>query len=263
MSRMLAIARRDLAAAFASPVAYALLSCFALLTGVFLLLLVAVYVLEYQQIMAQSFGAPRMDEILADLNVVQLVLIPLFQNFSVMYLMMLPIVTMRSLAEEAKAGTDELLLTAPVSVNQIVLGKYLALLGVTTALMATTIIPVGSLFLFGNPPLKIVLSSYLGLFLLGSTFVAVGLFASSLTESQIIAAVTSFSALLVFLMIGWVGEQLGNNLPGRALTYLAVTNHFDDFTEGIVDSTHIVYHLSVTFFFVFLAARVVESRRWR
>lgn len=264
MTKLLAIARRDMRSTFSSPIAWVVMGGFAIVSGYMFLAMLGEYQFYSQRIMSQAFGSPDMDEMLSQVNVVDMVLMPLFANSSVIFLLLIPALTMRLLAEEKKSGTDELLLTAPLTVAEIVGGKFVAGLALISAVMATTLLPVGSLFVYGNPPIKGVLAAYLGLFLLGATFVAVGLLASAMTENQIIAAVLAESALLTLFVIGWGGDQLGEaSLLGRALSYLSLTAHFEDFTKGVIDSVHVIYYVSFTFLALFLTARVVESRRWR
>lgn len=264
MSRMLAIVRRDVASAFSSPVAYVVMGAFALIIGVMFMTFLGYYQMASQQMLAQSFGSPEADDLLAEINVVDLIVMPLFGNATVILLLVIPTITMRLLAEEKKSGTDELLFTAPITVNDIIVGKFLAGSVILLAVMATTLVPMGALFMFGNPPIKTILCAYLGLFLLGATCLAVGLLTSSLTENQIIAAVLGFGSLLILFVIGWAGEQLGGtSTAGKLLAYLSLTNHFEDFTKGIIDSVHVIYYLSMTFLSLFATARIVESRRWR
>ncbi len=262
MKRLLAITGRDVQGAFSSPIAYVVMAAFAIVSGIMFIIFLSFYQSMAQQLLSQPMGATP--EMLAQANVVEMVLNPLFGNASVIFLLMIPALTMRLFSEERKSGTDELLMTAPVTVAQVVIGKYLAGLVLILALMATTAIPVFSLFLFGNLPVRAVLASFLGLFLLGATFVSVGLLASALTENQVVAAVLSFAFLLSFFIIGWAGEQIGEaSKVGKVLSYLSITDHFDDFTKGVIDTSHLIYYVSFTFLALFLTSRIVESRRWR
>ena len=264
MSKMIAIARRDVSAWFTSPVAYVVISAFAFIIAFFFANFLDYYQRTAQGILMQAMGSPDADQLMAQVNVVDLILVPMFSNASVVFLLLMPAVTMRLLAEEKRTGTDELLLTAPLTVNQIVIGKFLAGLVLILAIMAPTLVPIGCMFAFGNPPIKIVLSSYLGLLLLGACFLSVGLLASSLTENQIVAAVLAFAFLLTLFVIGMFGELAGDqSSAGRILKYLSLTNHFEDFTQGVISSVHVVYYLSLIFMGLFLTSRVVESRRWR
>lgn len=264
MTKLLAIARRDIGSAFASPIAWLVMCFFAFVIGLMFVYMLGDYQYWSQQLMAQAFGSPDMDQVMSQLNVLDMVIAPLFANSTFFFLLLIPAVTMRLFSEERKSGTDELLLTAPLTVTQIVAGKFLAALTLVLAIIAMTLLPVGSLFVYGNPPIKAVASAYLGLVLLGAAFAAVGLLASALSENQIVAAVLAESALLFFYVIGWGGAQAGEaTVLGRLLTYLSITTHFEDFTMGVIDSVHVIYYVSFTFLALFLTARVVESRRWR
>ena len=175
---------------------------------------------------------------------------------------MVPIITMRSFAEEKKSGTYELLLTSPLTVTQIVMGKFLgSLFFIFVMIMLTGIYPAILLF-YGNPELGILASGYLGLFLLGMVFISVGLFTSSLTENQIVAAVTCFVILLLLYVLSWPSETAGAAL-GDILKYLSVIEHFSEMVKGLIDTRSLVYFLSIIFLSLFLTHRSVEASRWR
>jgi ABC-2 type transport system permease protein len=181
---------------------------------------------------------------------------------SIILLLMLPLLTMRLFAEEKKTGTEELLYTSPVSIVQIILGKYVASLIVLALMLGLTWILAAFVFVFGNPEVAPFLNGYLGLFLMGAAFIAVGLFFSSLTENQIVAAVLTFGALLLFWVLSWAASSAGGLWKG-ALEYLSFFQHFDDMTRGILDTKDLVYYLSFAFFALFLTHAVIQSRRWR
>jgi ABC-2 type transport system permease protein len=165
---------------------------------------------------------------------------------------------MRLIAEERKNFTAELLFTSPVRVFHIVLGKFLAsyiFFGLMLLFSAVYVVVIKA---YGNPDLGPVLSGYLGLFLLGGSFLTAGLFSSSLTENQIVAAVISFGILLVFWIIG-----ASSDAEGSILGYLSIINHLDNFTKGVIELKDIVYYLSFTFFGLFLTHITLESERWR
>ncbi len=130
-------------------------------------------------------------------------------------------------------------------------------------LLLTAIYPL-MLFKYGSPPPESgsIISGYLGLFLLGASFLSVGLFSSSVTENQIVAAVICFVALLLFFVIGWPSETLGST-GGKVLEYLSLVEHFTDFSKGLVETKHVVYFLTFITFALFLTKRSVESLRWR
>jgi ABC-2 type transport system permease protein len=170
--------------------------------------------------------------------------------------------TMRLFAEEKKTGTEELLYTSPVSVAQIILCKFLASLLVLAAMLGLTAILSVFTFLYGNPEVAPILNGYLGLFLMGASFIAIGIFFSSLTENQIVAAILTFGALLLFWIINWASSS-ASGIWKDVFNYLSFFQHFDNMTQGILDTTDLVYYLSFAGFGIFLTHSVIQSRRWR
>jgi ABC-2 type transport system permease protein len=236
MRNIWAIARRELYAYFVSPIAYVIGGLFLLISG-FLFSLILNF---------SSEATMR----------------PLFGNLSVIFLFAVPFLTMRLLAEEARSGTLELLLTAPVRDSELVLGKFLGALLLVLAILACTAIYPAILLLAGNPDRGPILAGYLGIVLQAAAFLAIGLFASSLTQNQIIAAMLTF----VILLLLWLSDALGNYTGGRIgdlFRFLSITRHLDEFPRGIVDTRHIVYFLSVIAAALFLTVQSVQSRRWR
>ncbi len=185
---------------------------------------------------------------------------------SILLLLLASVLTMRLLAEEKKMGTLELLLTAPVRDSEIIAGKFLGSLGILTAMLALTfydpillgVIPgIG----FGDPDMGPIATGYLGLFLLGGTSLAVGLFASSLTSNQLVAAMVAGGILFALWFIGMAADLLPEAL-GEVISYLSLSYHFPDFMRGVIDTRGIIYYLSITVLFLFLAIRSLESSRW-
>jgi ABC-2 type transport system permease protein len=255
MSNIWAIAKREIRAYFNSPIAYAVIAVFLLLVGFFFYSLIWYFNAQAMQMAQNPYYAQQV-------NINQMVFSPLFHNMSIILLLVLPLLTMRLLAEEKKIGTEELLFTSPVSVNQIVLGKYFASLVVLAAMLGLTALPSLLTFVYGNPEVVPWLNGYLGLFLLGGSFIAVGIFFSSLTENQIVAATLTFGALLLFWVLNWAGSSAGPKWQG-ILNYVSFFQHFDDMTRGILDTKDVVYYLSFSFFGLFLTHSVIQSRRWR
>ena len=159
-------------------------------------------------------------------------------------------------------GTIELLLTAPVRDLEVVIGKYLASLTVFVIMLGLTLYYPVLLFWFGDPDLGPVFSGYLGFFLLGASFLSVGLLASSLTGNQIVSAVLAFGLLLMVWMLAGAASFVSGTLA-EVVNYISLSVHLGDFVKGVIDSTHIVYYLSFIALFVFLTARSLETRRWR
>lgn len=255
MKNVWSIARKELMAYFSSPIAYAVIAVFMLLVGFFFYSLVWWFNSQSMQMAQNPYYAQQV-------NINQMVFSPLFHNISIILLLMLPLLTMRLFAEEKKNGTEELLFTSPVSVNQIILGKYLASLVVLAAMLLLTGILSLFAFAYGNPEMAPVLVGYLGLFLMGAAFIAVGIFFSSLTENQIVSAILTFGVLLLFWVLSWAASSAGGMWKG-VLNYLSFFQHFDDMTRGILDTADLAYYLSFSFFGLFLTHAVIQSRRWR
>jgi len=189
---------------------------------------------------------------------------PLLGNAQVLILFLLPMITMRTYSEEKRSGTIELLLTSPLKDMEIVFGKYLAAMGMYAGLLGVTVLYLSILFIWGNPALAPVLSGYLGLVLLGGGFIAMGLFISTLTNNQMVAGVASFVVFLLLWIISWVADSGSvNPTVSSILHYLSITEHFDDFGKGVIDTKHIIFYLSFIAFGLFLAIKSVDSDRWR
>ena len=254
LSNVLAIAHKELKAYFASPIAYVVIGLFALVFGFFYYIGVAFFVQQSAQMMGMQGGPTQ--------NVNEQVIRGLFLNASVILLFVLPMITMRTYSEEKRSGTIELLLTSPLTDVEIIMGKFLGAMALYAAMLAVTLIHIGVLFAFGNPEWKPIVTSYLGLLLMGGAFIAVGLLISSFTKNQIVAVMATFAVVLLGWVINWASTLAGPT--GRAvLDYLGITNHLDDFTRGIIDTKHVVYYVSFIVFSLFLTARSVDSERWR
>ncbi|NGZ04318.1 MAG: hypothetical protein CV090_14860, partial [Nitrospira sp. WS238] len=219
------IIAKELRSYFVSPVVYVVGGVF-LLTFGFLAYLYIVFT------GAQAIQLMQMQGGTAQINLNDLVFRNLFASMRFVLLLILPILTMRLLAEERKLRTFEFLMTAPVRTIEIVVGKftsvYLVFLGM---LLVTTLVPL-TLALFSDFDWYPVLTGYLGLALLGSLFLSVGLFASSITENQIVAAFTSFGLLLMCWLLAGLGALLGDTLAGNVVSYLSFMEHYDHLVRG-------------------------------
>lgn len=242
---------------FLSPIAYVILVVFIALSGFFFYDLFTYFV--QTQSMYQAYQNPEMA---AQINVNDMILTPLFHNLSVLLLLIIPLVTMRLYAEERKNGTDELLLTSPIRESSIVYGKYLGALSFYAVAMLLTFQFPALLFKFSTPDLGKVLTGYLGLFLMGCSFIAFGLFTSTIAKTQVQAAMWSFFMLLLLWILGWISEGM-TGFGGQVLKYAAMLPHFESFAGGTIALHDIVYFLSFITLFLFLSTRVVESARWR
>jgi ABC-2 type transport system permease protein len=255
MKNIWAICKKEIKTYFTSPIAYVIITVFLVLIGFFFYSLIWWF-------NSQSLQMAQNQYYYQQLNINQMVYSPLFHNMSIILLLMIPLLTMRLFSEEKKRQTDELLFTSPISVNQIILGKYFASLFVLLVMLFLTGILSIFVFSYGNPELAPILSGYLGIFLVGAAFLAVGIFFSSVTENQIVSAILTFGALLLFWILNWASYSAGG-MWKSVLNYLSFFQHFDDMTRGILDTTDLVYYLSFIFLGLFLTHSVIQSKRWR
>jgi ABC-2 type transport system permease protein len=254
---ILAIAAKDIRSQFVSPIAYVVLTGYLLLGGWFFFNLLARF-----NFLLQMYLSFRNPEAMERLNLNEFVIAPLLHNLSVILVILVPVITMRSFAEEKRSGTYELLMTSPLTITEIVLGKFLgAFVFIFVMVLLTGIYPL-ILVLYGNPEPGVILSGYLGLLLLATAFVSVGLLTSSFTENQIIAAVSCLVALLLLYVISWPAETAGETM-GAVLKYVSLTEHFGELVKGIIDTRDLVYFGSIIVLSLFLTQRSVESLRWR
>jgi ABC-2 type transport system permease protein len=239
------IAKREVSSWFASPVAYVVLTAWVLVCGIAYYYLAAYF--------AQNPATGGSDNP-----------ITLFFGgtmlFYLPFLVMVPVLTMRLLAEETRAGSLESLLTAPVSSASVILGKYAAALVFWGALWVPTLLYVWITSRYGDVDLGAVASSYVGVMGIGVQSMAVGLLMSALAPNQIIAAVLTFLATMTFFVVG-IGQFIFVDTLRDVLEYVSVWNHMSDFSRGIVDTRHLVFDASVAAFALFLAQRRLEARR--
>lgn len=253
MKALWAIFRREFVLYFTSPIAYVVL-------GVFLLTVGSIFygeLVEFVEYARRTSG--NFDGTAVNVNT-QLV-IPYFFNLAFVGLFLLPLLTMRLLAEERRQGTMELLLTYPVSDLQVILGKYLAALALFALMLAGSLWTVGILFRYGNPDAAPILCGYLGAFLYGASFIALGLMLSALTENQIVAAALSYVLFLFLWILHWLSTLTGGVLSDL-LRYVSVVDHFQGMSQGILDTRDLVYFLSVIFLGLYVALQSLAARRW-
>jgi ABC-2 type transport system permease protein len=255
MTGSIAVWRKELTIYFATPIFY--------ITGFFFLLLAGYFfylnILYYSVLSFQAGQNPYLASMMTPL---QMIYRPFFGNLAVVFLFIIPLFTMRLFAEEKRSGTMELLFTFPLTDWGVILGKFLASLALYAILLAITVLYSIVFATVIHLDWAAIAAGYLGLFLLGGAFLALGLFCSSLTENQIIAAIIAFSLLLLFWIIGWLSE-LGPQGLQEFFRYLSTSGHFDAFSKGVLDSRDILYYLGFIFFFLFLTKRQLESRQWR
>ncbi len=232
---MLAILRRDLRSYFNSPIAYVLIGLFMIILGLFF------------NSGLSSGGSDFMGSFVS--------------NMSFLLLFIVPIMTMRVFSEDKRNGTEVLLLTSPARVTEVVVGKFLASFCVFLIMTAVTLVFPIIVIIFGGPDIPLIFSAYLGYILYGAVYVAIGVFASSITENQIVAAIISFVTLFAMTALDFVASFL-SGFPAKALTWLSLNERYSDFGSGIIDLTSVVFMISFAAVFVFLTVRVIERKRW-
>ncbi len=248
------ICRKELGSYFVSPVAYLLLTMFALIFGFFFWNALGVFIIEGMEMQMRGQSFP--------MNINEQIIRPLLSNASVIGLFFIPMITMRLFAEEKRTGTIELLATSPIRDIEIIIGKWLAALMLYCCLLLFTALNFAFLFKYGNPDWKPLLLGYLGLLLQAGAFLAIGTFISTLTKNQIIAGAATFGVELILWVIGWVGEY-ETALWAHVLSYFSVLTHFESFARGTLDSKDLVFYVTAIFLGLFFTARSMESLRWR
>jgi gliding motility-associated transport system permease protein len=231
-----AVAQRELRSYFLSPLAYVVIALFLALAGYLFALILS--------------------------NAREASLRGLVQNVSVLYLFIVPAISMRLLAEEQRTGTVELLLTNPVQEWEIVTGKFLASILLVLVMLACTLLFPLFLFIYGSPDKGPMITGYVGIFLQAAAFLSIGLWASSLTQNQIVAAIVSFALLLVFWLSDNLGQFLGGTI-GQIVSYTSVNAHFQSFPQGVIESKDVIYYLTLVVAGIVLSTLSLQSRRYR
>lgn len=233
---MKAIFKKEFRSYFYSPIGYVFIAIFFFVASLFF----AMYNL---------FGGS------SDINMV-------FNNMTLIFLFLTPVLTMRLLAEEKNARTDQLLFTSPIKVSSVVLGKFYAAISVFAIAMALTAVYPVILNEFTKPDWGKIISNYIGFIFMGASFVAIGLYISSLTENQIVAAVATFGVLFLLYLIDFFDNVVTTPLIREIIGFVSITTKFKDFSMGIIDIGAIVYYIGVVVIFVFLTVFHIEKRRW-
>lgn len=258
MRHVTAIAGRELRSIFATPVAYVMISVYLVSTGFTFFLALRSFLAAIQQIQAY-----QLFQMLEQFNLNQGLIEPTLGIASFVFLLLIPLLTMRAFAEERANGTLELLLTSPLTIWEIVIGKYLAVIVVLLLLVALSALYPALLFYFGNPELLQTLSGLLGLLLYGAAFASIGCFISALTRSQMSAALVTFFVGLILYLIDYFAELSLQGGWQKVVRYLGLRAHFDTLASGMVQSEDLVYFAILTIFFLSLVRAVIESLRWR
>lgn len=254
MRNIWTICRRELYSYFVSPVAWVLLTIFAVLSGFFTYIITASFV--HYSMEGQMSGQSM------PMNLNEQVIAPLFSNISVVGLFLIPLISMRLFAEEKRQGTIELLVTSPVHDLEIVIGKWLSAVLMYGALLLVLLLDFSFLFIYGQPDWRPVVTGFLGILLQGACLLALGTFISTLTKNQIVAGAIGFALALVLWILNWT-TSFGNSDSVQVLNYLSIVSHTESFSRGVLDTKDIVYYLSMIFLGLFLTSRSLESLRWR
>lgn len=255
MKNIWALYKKEMNSYFTSPVAYVIIFIFLVIAGFFFFSMI----FSFSKVTSEYMNYP---EYMDYLNLGEWVVRPLFGNLSVILLFMLPILTMRLIAEEKRSGTLKLLLSYPIRDIEVLLSKFFAAETVLLAMfLLTAPIPI-FLFAYGEPEWGVILTNYLGMILMTGAFVSLGLFASSVTERQVVAAVITFGALILIWVINWAKDLAGFTV-GTILDDISLLSHIENFTKGVIVTHDIVYYVLFTSFFLFLALTALQSRTWR
>ena len=180
----------------------------------------------------------------------------------VIFAVLIPLLTMKLFSEDRKSRTDQILLTSPVSVFGVVMGKYLAAITIFAATLAVNSFNFVLLYKYGSPNGVSIIMSVIGIFLLGAAFIAIGLFLSSLTENQLIAAVSAMGVNAAMLLISLLARNIETTGLRTVLKWFSVIDRFTPFTNQMLDVSAIIYYVSLAAVFIFLTDRVIEKRRW-
>jgi len=253
MNNIWTIARKDFKTYFTSPIAYIVIASFLLIMGwmfFFNLQHFAMESMKYQQMTGKG------------MTITEGIIRPLYGNMNVIFLFLVPFITMRLFAEEKKQHTIELLMTSPVTLTEIVLGKFLSSFLLVFIMLSFTIVYPLVLFATGSPELGPILTSYVGTLLLSCCYLAIGILFSSVTENQIVAGALTFAAGLFFWLVSWATQSAGP-VWGELLTYLSLISHYSNFGMGLLNTSDVTYYLSFIGVGLFLTHRVLDSYRWR
>lgn len=255
------LTKKELKQYFVSPIAYVVMMLFLTLSGYFFHAYMVGFVRAYQKYknIAQM---QRNTEALSQFNLNQYVIAPAMYNMIFIFLFILPLVMMRSLAEEKKQKTDQLLMTCPITSGELIMGKFFGSFIFILIMILPTTLYQGLLFYYSSPEMGPILTGYTGLLLYIAAGISIGLFASSLTENQIISAVISF-VILLFMFVINMGSVTEGTWLFKILQYISVTDHLRNPLTGMLDTRDIVYFGSIIFMFLFLTKRSLESKGWR
>ena len=221
---------------FTTPVGYIFLAA---------MLLISACVFSYSTLMSQTW---RMNTYF------------IFMMFT--FIVLVPVLTMKSFSEERRTKTEQMLLTSPVSLTGMVMAKYLAAMTMMTGVLLLTTIYFIPFYIYGEPSTAMLFGNLLALLLAGSAFIAIGIFISSLTENQMVSCVVTIVIILLFLVVSLANSNIDSYFVRSILNWISVFSRFGNFTNGIFDLASVLYYVSITAVAIFLTVRVYEKRRW-
>jgi ABC-2 type transport system permease protein len=254
MKNTLLICFKEFKGYFTSPIGYAVMALFALIFGFG-------FYTATRDMVQMSFRAQMMGQA-QPMSVNDMVIRPLLGFAGTIALFLIPMITMRLIAEEKRNGTIELLLTSPVKDIEIILGKWLGAVLLYMCVLGMSALNIGMLFLWGKPDWKPLLVAYLGLLLQGGCLLAIGTLISTMTKNQIVAGGVTFFVCLLLWLLQWFTAY--DSSPAlQVVNYLSIVTHMENFSKGVLDTKDIIFYLSFIFFALFLTQRSMESLRWR
>lgn len=246
---------KELSIYFTSPIFYVIAGIFICISGIFFY-----NAATYVSLLATRIAQYQV-ETGVDMN--EIFLQPIFADMSMLLVFIVPIISMRLYSEERSQGTIELLFTYPVSDLSVLAAKYLAGLSILVCILAITTVLMVLMTTFTAPDWGVVLSSYIGLVLMGGAILSLGVFASSLTKNQIVAAALTLGMVLGFWVIGWFAGAVPNTALSTFLQEISLISHSSRFFKGMISVKDIVFYVCFSFFFLSITLRVLDSHRWR
>ncbi|WP_028551054.1 ABC transporter permease subunit [Paenibacillus sp. UNC451MF] len=237
MRRTWAICRKELQMYFYSPTSYAAFAFFFLIVG-------------------YMFSSNFLYSMMIDVRMVT-------SPVSFLYLLVIPFLTMRLVSDELRQGTDELLLTSPVSITEIIVGKYMAALVVQLLLVGGCLLYPLIMSSYGQLDQPVLWLSFLSMFLLGAAMMAVGLFASALSSHQMLSGLAGIGMLLVLWTIDWLGDTVATGRAKEYLSIFSIVARGNNLQKGVLNFADILFYVTLAIVFIVLSIQVLERKRWR